>query len=78
MTALLPTAAAALDDASARFERAGARLIDATSGTGDADAGGALVDMVQAKVQYRAAVRVIQFSNEMWDALLEIGADHHR
>lgn len=74
MTALLPAAATALDAASHQFERAGARLIDAAGGS-ESDAGEALADMAQAKVQYRAALSVIRFSNEMWDALLEIGAD---
>ena len=78
MTALIPAAATALDNASRQFESAGARLIDATSGEGDGDVGGALIDMIQAKTQYRAALRVIQFSNEMWDALLDIDAEPRR
>lgn len=77
MTALLPAAATAIDNASRLFERSGVQLLDAVSG-GDADAGAALVGMAQAKAQFHAGVALIRFSNEMWDALLEIGADRRR
>ena len=70
MTAI-PRAAEALASASGRFERSSLRLLDAVSGGGE-DAGGALADIMTAKVQYKASLAVIRFSNEMWDALLDL------
>ncbi len=70
MTAI-PHAAEALASASGRFERASVRLLKAASGA-DEDIGAALVDMSQAKIEFKASLAVIRFSNEMWEALLDI------
>jgi flagellar hook protein FlgE len=71
MTAI-PHAAEALSNASGRFERASASLLRAASGVEGEDAGAAIVDMTTAKIQYKASVAVIRFSNDMWEALLDI------
>ncbi len=72
---LLPAAIDALTGAAGRFERAGSRLLGAASGGDAGDAVTAMVDMIQARAQFRAATATIQFSNEMWDALLQISRD---
>jgi hypothetical protein len=74
MTLLVQTTDA-LTGATDRFEHASMRLLGAVSGGDMDDAGAALADMSAARVQFKAAAAVIRFSNEMWDALLEIGRD---
>ncbi len=71
MTAI-PHAAEALSNASGRFENASLRLLRAASGVESEDAGVAIADMTSAKIQFKASVAVIRFSNEMWEALLDI------
>jgi hypothetical protein len=73
MTAI-PHAALALTSALDRFGLASSRVLGAVTGA-DEDLGSALVDMTMAKVQAKASVALIHFSNEMWDALLEIQRD---
>ena len=77
MTALLPAAATTLDNAARLFERSGAQLLDAASG-GKSDAGTAIVGMTQARAQFHVGIALIRFSNEMWDALIDIGAHPRR
>jgi hypothetical protein len=76
MTAI-PHAALALTSALGRFELAGSRLLEAATGVGE-DAGGAIVDMIEAKAQVQAGVSVVRFSTEMWEALIEIGQTERR
>jgi hypothetical protein len=74
MTAF-PHAAEALTSALDRFGHASARVLEAVTGAGDADLGASLVEMTKAKVQAKASIAVIRFSDEMWDALVEIGKE---
>jgi flagellar hook protein FlgE len=73
MTAI-PHAAEALTSALDRFGSASSRLLEAVTGA-DEDAGAALVDMIEAKTQLKASVAVIRFSDEMWDALIEMARE---
>jgi hypothetical protein len=77
MTAF-PHAAEALTSALDRFGHASARVLEAVTGAGDADLGESLVEMTKAKVQAKASIAVIRFSDEMWDALVEIGKEPSR
>jgi len=70
----IPHAAEALTSASGRFERSSARLLEAASGVGG-DVAAPLVEMIEAKAQFKAGVAVIRFADEMWDALIEISRD---
>jgi hypothetical protein len=74
MTAF-PHAAEALTSALDRFGHASARVLEAVTGAGDADLGESLVEMTKAKVQAKASIAVIRFSDAMWDALVEIGQE---
>lgn len=75
MTAI-PHAAKALTSALDRFGSASSRLLEAVTGVDEhEDLGDALVDMIEAKAQAKASVAVIRFSDEMWDALIEIGQE---
>jgi hypothetical protein len=74
MTAI-PHAAEALTSALDRFGHASSRVLEAVTGADEADLGSALVEMSAAKVQAKASIAVINFSNEMWDALVEIGQE---
>jgi hypothetical protein len=74
MTAI-PHAAEALTSALDRFGHASARVLEAVTGVGDADLGASLVDMSMAKAQAKAGVAVLRFSDEMWNALVEIGQE---
>ncbi|QGZ96904.1 hypothetical protein [Terricaulis silvestris] len=74
MTAF-PHAAEALTSALDRFGHASARVLEAVTGVGDADLGESLVEMTKAKVQAKASIAVIRFSDEMWDALVAIGKE---
>lgn len=74
MTAI-PHAAEALTSALDRLDRANTRVLGAVSGTGDADLGSALADASQARMQFRATVALIHFSDDMWRELLTIHAN---
>jgi hypothetical protein len=74
MTAI-PHAAEALTSALDRFGHASSRVLGAVTGARDAELGSALVDMSAAKTQLQASVAVIRFSDEMWNALVEIGKE---
>lgn len=74
MTAI-PHAAEALTSASGRFEHSSARLLEAASGLDNAAMAEALTEMSAAKAQFKAALAVIRFSNEMWDALMDVARD---
>ncbi len=74
MTAI-PHAALALTSALDRFGHASARVLEAVTGGDDADLGASLVDMTAAKAQAKAGVAVIRFSDEIWQALVEIGRE---
>jgi hypothetical protein len=73
MTAI-PHAAEALTSALDRFGSASSRLLEAVTGV-DEDAGEALAGMIEAKTQLKASVAVVRFSEEMWNALLEISQE---
>jgi len=77
MTAI-PHAAEALTSALDRFGHASSRVLGAVTGVSDADLGAALVDMSAAKTQFKAAVAVVRFSDEMWNALVQIGQESRR
>lgn len=77
MTAI-PHAAEALTSALDRFGHASARVLEAVTGADDADLGAALVDMSAAKVQAKASIAVIRFSDEMFQALLDIGKEQQQ
>lgn len=73
MTAI-PHAAEALTSALDRFGSASSRLLEAVTGA-DEDPGAALVGMIEAKTQLKASVAVIRFSEEMWNALIEMAQE---
>ncbi|HRE43047.1 MAG TPA: hypothetical protein PKY87_03655 [Terricaulis sp.] len=50
-------------------------MLEAASGPDTAAMADALTDMSAAKAQFEAALAVIRFSNEMWDALMDIARD---
>lgn len=77
MTAI-PHAAEALTSASGRFERASARLLEAASGADGGEMASALVEMGEAKTQFKAGVAVVRFADEMWEELLRIGVEPPR
>jgi hypothetical protein len=77
MTAI-PHAAEALTSALDRFGHASSRLLEAVTGADEADLGASVADMSAAKMQAKASVAVIRFSNEMWDALVQIGQEPRR
>lgn len=74
MTAI-PHAAEALTSASGRFEQASARLLEAASGAASADMATPIAQLGAAKTQFKAAIGVIRFSDEMFKALIEIGRE---
>lgn len=74
MTAI-PHAALALTSALDRFELASVRVLEAVTGSDEADPGAARVDMSAAKTQAKAGVAAIRFADKMWDALIEIGQE---
>ena len=74
MTAI-PHAAEALTSALSRFEHASSRMLGAALGANDNDQAAAVVDMIEAKAQAKAAVAVVRFSDEMYQALIEIGRE---
>lgn len=71
MTAI-PHAAKALTSALGRFEHAGLHVLEAATGAGGNPAA-ALAEMSAAQSQLKAGAAVIRFSDEMWNALIEIG-----
>lgn len=73
MTAI-PHAAEALTSALSRFEHASSRMLGAATGAND-DQAAAVVDMIEAKAQAKAAVAVVRFSDEMFRALIDIGKE---
>ncbi len=77
MTAI-PHAAEALTSALDRFGHASSRVLGAVTGADDADLGAALVEMSAAKAQAKAGIALIRFSDEMWQALVEIGQEPRR
>lgn len=77
MTAI-PHAAEALTSALDRFGHASVRVLEAVTGADDAALGESLVDVMKAKVQAKASIAVIRFSDEMFEALLEIGHEPQR
>ena len=75
MTAI-PHAAEALTSALDRFEQAGPRLLGAVSGTCDEnDFGSALGDMNQARMQFRATLSLVRFSDDMMQELIKMAAN---
>ena len=74
MTAI-PHAAEALTSAFSRLEHASSRVLGAALGSSDTDEAAAVVDMIEAKTQVKAAVAVVRFSDEMFQALIEIGKE---
>ena len=68
---MLPISASlqALDAALARHQRAGEALMRRDE---NADAESAVAEMIEARVQAKAAVSVVRFSDEMFKALIEI------
>ena len=74
MTAI-PHAALALTSALDRFELAGSRVLEAVTGGDDAALAEGLVLMTEAKTQAKAGVALVRFSDEMFEALLEIGRE---
>lgn len=76
MTAI-PHAAEALTSALDRFGHAASRVLEAVTGA-EGDPGAALVELSAAKVQAKASIAVIHFSDEMWHALVEIGQEPRR
>ncbi len=74
MTAI-PHAAQALTSALDRFELASVRVLGAVTGAENENLGAALADLSAAKTQVKASVTVVRFADEMWGALIAIGAE---
>ncbi len=77
MTAI-PHAAEALTSASGRFELASARLLKAASGGGDGDIATPLVQMVEAKTQFKAGLAMLRVSDEMLRELIHMSHGRDR
>ncbi|MDX2274157.1 MAG: hypothetical protein NW206_01805 [Hyphomonadaceae bacterium] len=67
--------ALALTRAFDRFDRASARVLNAAQGASDVDLPTALVDQRLAITEVKAIRSSVQFADEMWKALLEIGEE---
>lgn len=76
MTAI-PHAALALTSALDRFGHASSRVLGAVTGA-DEDLGSALVEMSAAQTQAKAGVAVLNFSDEMLRALIDIAQEPQR
>lgn len=75
MTAI-PHAGMALTSALDRFEHAASQVLEAVTGASDdAKLAEGLVALSAAKTQVKASVALVRFSDEMYDALLEIGQE---
>ena len=74
MTAI-PHAAEALTSALDRLDRANTRVLGAVSGAANEDIGSALADASEARMQFRATVALIHFSDNMWSELTKIRAN---
>ena len=75
MTAI-PHADMALTSALDRFEHAASQVLEAVTGASDdAKLAEGLVALSAAKTQVKASVALVRFSDEMYDALLEIGQE---
>jgi len=71
------TAAAlnALSNATARFASASTDLLASVSGQSNADSGAAIAQQIEAKTQFDAGVGVVKISDEMYNALIQVGLD---
>jgi hypothetical protein len=74
MTAI-PHAAEALTSALDRLDRASTRALGAVSGASDDDVGSALVDVSKARMQYRATLSLVRFSDDMFQELIKMAAN---
>lgn len=74
MTAI-PHAAEALTSALDRLDRANTHVLEAVSGVGDQDVGSALADASQARVQLRASLALVRFSDDMFQELIKMAAN---
>ena len=61
-----------MNDAVSRFNRASQNLLEGTSGASDADPVAAIVDQMQAKVQFKASAVTLRAADEMMSSLLDI------
>lgn len=77
MTAI-PHAGMALTSALDRFEHASFQALEAVTGASDAELAEGLVAMSAAKTQVKAGVALVRFSDEVFDALLQIGQEPRR
>jgi len=77
MTAI-PHAAEALTSALDRLDRANTRVLGAVSGVGGEDVGSALADASQAQMQFRAALSLVRFSDDMLQELIKMAANDQR
>ena len=66
------SAIAGISNATYRFERASQRLLESTSGVSNDDPAEAIVDMVQAKTQFRANIATLRAADDMTATLLDI------
>ena len=75
MTAI-PHAGMALTSALDRFEHASLQVLEAVTGASDdAKLAEGLVAISAAKTQVKAGVALVRFSDEMFEALLQIGQE---
>lgn len=70
----LSAAASGMNEAMDRFTRASGDIMDSVSGRSDADPTEALVEALEAKLQFEAGVMVIHAWDEMMGALLDVRA----
>lgn len=78
MTAI-STSAGVLTSALGRFERASLRRLEAAIGAGEAeDAITPVAEIMQAKVQAKAGVAGVRFSDLMWEALIDLQSRRDR
>lgn len=71
----IPSPALALTRAFDRFERSSAGVINAAAGIGDADLATELINQQSAVRDVQAALTTVRFSDEMFQALIEIGKE---
>ncbi|MBI1188799.1 MAG: hypothetical protein GC206_15950 [Alphaproteobacteria bacterium] len=68
----LASARLGMAQALARFDRAGAAVVRATTAERDVEPVQAISEMLEAKHEFRANVQVALIADEMMDALLEL------
>jgi hypothetical protein len=68
----ISAALAGMHSALSRFDRASNAIARSTSGVGDDDLANAIVDQIQAKVEFRANAQTLRAADEMARTILDL------